>query len=193
MSTNNFNTEVKFMNDKLIDEILEKTQSTLTKWENHCGYAPAEASENLNKFQSDRIIGLTKTLHIWMNNLNEDKYYEIGADIMAYTNLGALVESWLVFFLSVYTCDYNTDPKCDKNRLPKEIDTLGFDELLKYCKDILLPERGTYQFVAEIKGARNTIHAYKQRYIRKTFEKDLQRYSNFLDTVFNRLPDFPND
>ena len=62
-----------------------------------------------------------------------------GELILAWTNLGALVECWLRFFYCVYYEDYMKNPKLGKKGKPLEPDdkAMSFDYLIQYSKGIL--------------------------------------------------------
>ena len=114
------------MNEKY--EILKiQTTNTSLVWKNIHGIATESTARKLDIAMLDWISSLTDTLQIWI-----DKGLSMtdGELILARTNLGALVESWLKLFYCVFYEDYLRNPKVDKKGTIVEPETMSF-ELLK--------------------------------------------------------------
>lgn len=79
------------------------------------------------------IIELTECLRIWVD---KDIMMTDGELILAKTNLGSLIESWLKFFLCVYYEDYLKNPIKNKGKIV-EANKIKFDGLKHYCSKIL--------------------------------------------------------
>lgn len=104
-----------------LNKIQEKTGRILKSWERHSGWAPTSVSQIFFETNLKWTSELTNCLTIWYedfcniklvdfavnqtrgstNNLNVD-----GKLILAYVNLGSIVENWLKFFLTIYYQDF---------------------------------------------------------------------------------------
>ena len=90
-------------------EILKiQTMNTALLWKGIHGIATEATAHKLDIAMLDWMTSLTNALQIWI-----DKGYSMteGELILARTNLGALVESWLKLFYCVFYEDYLRNPK----------------------------------------------------------------------------------
>jgi hypothetical protein len=92
----------------VIDQIIAKSEAICRFWNSAHGWAPDEAAELLAKSRLDRQVSLSRTLKIWL--LPTTPRDRDGRLILAWVNLGCLVESLMKFFLSVYRDDYGRVP-----------------------------------------------------------------------------------
>ena len=122
---------------------------------------------------------------------------ESGHLILAWTNLGSLVEGTMKLFLSVYYHDYKNDIEAIKKKGNLiDPDSLGLDEMREFFKKRIWvkgDEDWDY-WILKIQQRRNAVHAFKNRDI-GTFDEfysDIQRYLEFLHYINNRLP-YPDD
>jgi hypothetical protein len=77
-------------------------------WSKAAGWAPASATEMLSKARLDRLTSLACSLRRWVDT---PEPLEDGDLILAWANLGALVEAALKLHLSVYLTDFKADGK----------------------------------------------------------------------------------
>lgn len=75
-------------------------------WSNAHGWAPPDASELLERSRLDLQVELSETLHLWVSDDSAAGPMRDGHLILAWSNLGALVEGTLKWFLSVFLDDY---------------------------------------------------------------------------------------
>jgi hypothetical protein len=99
-------------------------------WGSSEGWAPIEAARLLSRSRLDRQVSLSSALEIWIsesaNNLDE------GRLILAWANLGSLVEGTMKLFLSAYLDDYRRSSNFDSGRLrQKDPDGLQLEPLRK--------------------------------------------------------------
>lgn len=79
-------------------ELMNVTNSTMCVWKEYSrGYAPDEVADKLDNATLEWISSLTETLDIW---LSKGLSLTQGELILARTNMGSLVESWLKFFIA---------------------------------------------------------------------------------------------
>jgi hypothetical protein len=92
---------------RVVDDI-ETVNSRLAQfWKAAHGWAPLEAAGLLSKSRLDWQVSLSCSLRLWLrepaNSLSD------GELILAWTNLGSLIEGTLKLFLSVYYNDFQAD------------------------------------------------------------------------------------
>jgi len=97
-----------------IDEVCQRIE-TLTErmmlfWKKAHGWAPASSAALLSKSMLEWQRSLAGCLKRWLNAKTD------GELILAWANLGALVEGQLKLFLSVYYADYSVDAEAIKNK-----------------------------------------------------------------------------
>ena len=116
-------------------EEIRKSKEMLSFWKNNAqGWAPGETTEKFERARLDLLIDLTDCLTMW---------YDIGEKmtqgqiILAYANLGALVEGWLKLFYCVYYRDYKESPKITSKGNPIEPENLSFEFLIQHSNKAL--------------------------------------------------------
>jgi hypothetical protein len=178
-----------------IDEVIfriENLNEGLRKfWTNAHGWAPVAAAQLLSKSRLDWQVSLSKCLKIWLQESEPDD--QSGRLILAWTNLGSLVEGTLKLFLSVWYNDYKTDIEAIKKN--DEIigpDSLQFEKIrLFFKKRIWKDDDEDWDlWLLKIQQKRNAVHAYKHREI-GTFDEffnDVRKYLEFLRYINKRLP-----
>lgn len=124
------------------------------------GWAPPVATAVLSRSRLDRQASLCTCLRLW---LDVPAAQSDGHLILAWVNLGSLVEGTLKLFLSVFAADYSRTPKLDRKGKPRDPDTLGFDELRQFFKTTVWnPEQAPWDaWLQCVQRRRNAIHAYK--------------------------------
>jgi hypothetical protein len=181
--------------DEVVDHIVALNHNLRRFWTKAEGWAPIEAAQLLSKAQLDWQVSLSKCLKIWLIEPLPDE--GDGRLILAWANLGSLVEGTMKLLLSVYYKDYKNDVEAIKNRKGKlsDPDVLGLDKLRQFFrKRIWRKNEGWNEWVYHIQIRRNAIHAYKHREI-GTFDEffgDVREYLKFLRYINNRLP-YPDD
>lgn len=108
-------------------EILKiQTNNTSLLWKEARGIAPDSVADKMDDAMLEWQSELTETLKIW---IDKGLHMSTGELILARANLGAVVESWLKFFYSVFYDDYCKAPI--KNRKGKMIEPekASFDNL----------------------------------------------------------------
>lgn len=171
-------------------ELINVTNSTMCVWKEYSrGYAPDEVADKLDNATLEWISSLTETLDIW---LSKGLSLTQGELILARTNMGSLVESWLKFFYCVYLEDYRKSPKVNKSgAIDPDEKTMRFEDLKQYSRGILW-ESGdkTDKWIDKIQGYRNAIHSFQPRAIGTPYEfiEDFTAYCEFVELILDRLP-----
>lgn len=95
----------------VLDRIVSKNEGIAAFWRDALGWAPLEAAELLSRSRLDWQVALSHTLALWFPRSGADPSDAAapGRLILAWVNLGALVEGSLKWFLSVYYDAYRKD------------------------------------------------------------------------------------
>ena len=171
-----------------------KTNNTLLLWKDVYGIAPNSTASKLDKAMLVWQKELTDTLEIWI-----DKGLSMtdGELILAFANLGAVVESWLKFFYCVYYDDYcknpitYKDPKTGKDKMV-EPEKAKFDKLKEFSRGKLWTDEKSkaYLWVDAVQHKRNAIHSFRYRDIGTSqgFLNDVDYLYDFVDSIISHLP-----
>lgn len=156
-------------------------------WENAHGWAPIEAANLLNRSMLNWQSSLSASLHNWLGTSSD------GDLILAWANLGALVEGQLKLFLSVYYEDYRADVNAIRDRNGNLQDPGGCTlEPLRqfFVKNIWTVGEDWNQYVEHIQQRRNAIHAFTARDIGSfdDWNVKLRRHLSFVREMNRRLP-----
>jgi len=175
--------------NKTIDKIISYNSQLAKFWSKSHGWAPVEAADLMSKSRLDRQVDLSKCLKLWFESDNLDD----GKLILAWTNLGCLVEGNLKLFLSVYFNDYKEDIHAIKNRKGKliEPDSLALEKLKQFFDKKNLLTKKWLDFIAVIQSRRNAIHAFKDRDIGdfEELKKYVELYNEFIRDFNLPYPD----
>jgi hypothetical protein len=175
----------------VVDQIIAKSEAMRKFWSSAHGWAPDEAAELLAKSRLDRQVSLSRTLKIWLLPTTPEDHD--GRLILAWVNLGCLLESLMKVFLSVYRGDYGRAPVVDRKQRDLEVDGLMLEQLLRFfTKEVWLDEqRDRWEgWARRVQQRRNAIHFYKERDI-GTFDEfldDVRKYQALLLEIDGQLP-----
>ncbi|EOX1542346.1 hypothetical protein ACPD0H_003410, partial [Vibrio cholerae] len=156
-------------------------------WGNSHGWAPIEAADLMSKSRLDWQVSLSKTLLKW--DFSQDCYD--GELILAWANLGALIEGTLKLFLSVYYKDYSNDvDKIISRGNQVDPDSMTLEKLKQFIRKKDLFGKEWYPYIELIQQRRNAIHAYKDRSIgdKGEFHESVEKYLLFMRCVNSYLP-----
>jgi hypothetical protein len=159
------------------------------------GWAPIEAAQLLSKSRLDWQVSLSNCLKIWLAESHQDD--ENGRLILAWANLGSLVEGTMKLFLSVRYNDYKNDVEAiKKNGDLIDPDSLRLEQMRQFFrKRIWRNEDENWDaWILKIQQRRNAVHSYKNRDIGAfdEFFADMRIYLKFLRYINDRLP-YPDD
>jgi hypothetical protein len=193
--------------DEVVSHITEVHKKILADW-GKGGWAPGDAARLLKASRLDWLCSLSHALKVW-GKITPDADNHDGLLILAWANLGSLVEGSLKFFLSVFLYDYRRSvsrQKMDsifkalwdqKAGEPKDVDGLMFDKLREFFVHEVWrhsPPPKWPDWLFHIQQRRNTIHAYKTRDL-GTFEEfrdDVRLYRKFLLEEISAVPEPPD-
>ncbi len=167
--------------------IATHTDRMMGFWKSAKGWAPVKAAGLLNRSMLEWQSSLSETLAMWL------ECHTDGQLILAWANLGALVEGQLKLFLSVYYNDYAKDPKgiwSRGERLEPDETMLGQLRAFFSKMKIWTQEFDWDAWITHIAERRNSIHAFKRRDIGsfEEWRKDLRIHLSFIQDLDSRLP-----
>jgi hypothetical protein len=165
-------------------------------WSKSHGWAPNDAADLLSRSRLDWQVSLSLSLRRWIDPPSPDD--EAAVQILAYANLGALVEGTLKLFLGVFYNDYRQDADAvTKKSTVQDPDGLTLEPLRQFFKDKIWVSTATDNWdpwIQRIQSRRNAIHAFKDRDIgtHSDVTTDIRRYLTFLRRINGQLP-YPDD
>lgn len=181
--------------EDVIDKICKLNEGIQKFWSNCHGWAPNDAAELLGEVRLDWQSDLSRCLSLWVSKENPE--IADGVLILAWTNLGSLIEGSLKLLLAVYLKDYLADVQGAKNAgsltkggAPKSPELLKLQQLKTFFSNKgFLGEDGD-ALVDLVQARRNTVHAFKSAEIgtQSEFEFALRRYFTLLSNINLRLP-----
>ncbi len=181
--------------DKVIEHIASLNRGLKEFWSSAKGWAPIEAAQLLTKSRLDWQVSLSHSLRLWFSPSPDNE--KDALLILAWTNLGSLVEGTLKLFLSVWYESYKTSAASLTRRNGKRIDPdeLQLEQLrVFFKKEVWTNDDSWDAWILIIQKRRNAIHAYKDRELGtlKEFEDMVRTYFLFLSNINERLP-YPDE
>ena len=173
--------------DELCTRIETLTTGMMDFWKSADGWAPVDAAGLLSRSMLDWQASLSTSLSRWISASSD------GDLILAWANLGALVEGQLKLFLSVYYNDYAADADAIRDRRGRltDPDASTLEPLRQFfVRRIWTVGTDWNTYVQRIQQRRNTIHAYRARDI-GTFEdwqRELPVHLSFVRDINSRVP-----
>lgn len=182
----------------VVTAIVQRNEAIARFWSRAKGWAPEEAADLLSRARLDRQASLSRTLAMWIGPAVElDESTADGQLILAWVNLGALVEGTLKWFASVYYRDYCRDQNSirDRDGLLLDPEEVTFDRLRAFFQKSVWTSSDHYDaWILEIQQRRNAIHSFRSRDIGgfKDFERGVRKYRTFLEDLDSRAP-YPDE
>lgn len=180
---------------------IEELNSQLAKfWSQSHGWAPVGAAALLGKSRLDWQVSLSDSLRRWIREPPEA--LTPAELILAWVNLGSLIEGTIKLFLSVYYDTFKADIEnlnkvSSFNRKKQKAlspDGLTLEPLRQYCNLREILDKDDLVLVELVQQRRNAIHAFRDRPTgdKAEFEEAVRSYLQMLRNVIARLP-YPND
>ena len=180
-----------FSHEELCDRIEKLTTRMMDFWKSAHGWAPIEAAGLLNKSMLEWQASLSSSLRMWLCSSSD------GDLILAWANIGALVEGHLKLFLSVWYNDYSADSDAirDQRGRLQDPDGSALEPLRQFfVKRIWTVGSDWNPYVQLIQQRRNAIHAFKARDIGSfdEWKEELRQHLSFVRDINGSLP-YPDD
>jgi hypothetical protein len=178
----------------VVEDIILRNEEIKRLWSDVFGWAPLEAANLLSRSRLDRQVALSRTLMLWIPPQLDRECPDAEARlILAWANLGALVEGTLKWFACVFYEDYCKDANAIRDKgILVDPDGLAFERLRHFFQKAVWTEYDNYdQWILEVQLRRNAIHAFKDRDI-GTFDdyyESIRMYREFLKDMDYRVPE----
>lgn len=158
------------------------------------GWAPQEAAQLLSESRLDWQVSLSRMLAQWIEDPEQDRFD--AHLILAWANLGALVEGTMKWFLCVFYHDYLGNPEKKKDKMI-EPDDLFFHRLVGFFSATVWTEaqRSRWRpFADSVMQKRNAIHAFQSRDLgsHEEFREAVVKYRSFLLDHEGQVP-YPDE
>lgn len=185
---------------EVVDRIESLNKGIARFWSKSDGWAPVAAAGLLGKSRLDWQTSLSASLRLWIREpANALTSAEL---ILAWANLGSLIEGTIKTLLSVWYETYKGDIENLKKanaydhgkQAAHSPDGLALEKLRVYCKAKELLGAHGDALVELVQQRRNAIHAFKDRPIGDglEFQVAIRGYLALLRNVNTRLP-YPDD
>jgi hypothetical protein len=176
--------------EKVCERIERLTTEVMGFWMSANGWAPAEAASLLNRSMLEWQASLSASLKGWLGSSTD------GDLILAWANLGALVEGQLRLFLSVYYKDYQADAApIVVSGTVQQPDEAALEMLRQFfVRRIWCDGTDWNPYVQLVQQRRNAIHAFRTREL-GTFDEwreCLRKHLAFIQDMNDRLP-YPDE
>ena len=178
--------------DDVIERIIMLNDGLRKFWGSAEGWAPIEVAKLLNKSRLDRQVSLSRCLKLWTTFSSPE--VQDGHLILAWANLGSLIEGSMKLFLSVWYETYKSDIDAIKRKDKlQDPDGLQIEPLRQFFKKRIW-DKTLDGFIQIIQQRRNAIHAFKDRNIgtKNEFFDNVRKYLIILRYINYRLP-YPDD
>jgi DNA-binding transcriptional regulator of glucitol operon len=179
-----------------INEITTINRQILNFWKESDGWAPQTAAQLLFVSRLDWQVSLSEALEIWSDKLSVG--LTDGQLILAWANLGALVEGSMKLLLVVYYENYIIDTENikkagaynNKKNAPKSPDSLQLEQLKIYFREQKLLTANELLLVEKVQKNRNILHAFQDATLDSSndFIAAVYEYLSFLKGINSRLP-----
>lgn len=171
---------------EVVFRIVDLNKSLAEFWGKASGWAPTDAANLLSRSRLDWQVSLSESLGHWTGR----KKLSDGDLILAWANLGSLVEGTMKLFLSVHYDDYKKDIFAIRKRGQLvDPDQLMLEHLKQFfkTKEIFIHWN---KFVELVQQRRNAVHAFRTRKIgtHSEFCKTVIQYHEFLLEIKADLP-----
>lgn len=180
--------------DDACDLIIEVSAKWAAFWPTSHGWAPSIAADLMKQELMDRQLEMARALKNWPKRLlEEDSQGEL---VLAWTNLGSVIEGALKVYMCVFYSDWLNDAdvpiKKGKRKTP-DGSKIGatFNEIIYFVDDKNLFKEDEIEFIKFVQRQRNLIHPLKMGIVkgRKQFEEAVIHTAALHHDIDLRLPD----
>ncbi|MQV12178.1 hypothetical protein GHL01_00265 [Sinorhizobium meliloti] len=184
-----------------VDDIITVQAGLADFWSNAHGWAPADGAALLASARLDWTPSLARSLHRWAEPVS----LADGDLILAWANLGSILESSLRLFLGVYVTDYRNsredleairaiEQKGANQGQPYPPSSIQFEKIRQLLSRREIFPVDDLTFIGLVQARRNAIHAFNNREIGDAveFRSAVATYRIFIAELATRLP-YPDD
>ena len=178
--------------EEVVKRIITLNDGLRQFWSNAHGWASLETAQLLDKSQLDWQVSLSECLMLWIRASSME--CTAGQLILAWANLGSLIEGSLKLFLSVWYETYKVDVEAIKRKGKlQDPDGLQLEPLRQFFRKRIWDD-SLDAIVQHIQHRRNAIHAFSDRDIgtHDEFVANVRNYLSLLRYINARLP-YPDE
>jgi hypothetical protein len=177
-----------------VDRIVIEHERLRDDWQHPEGWAPDGTAAKIRKADLDRMVSLAHCLRRWLKRPTSEE--EHGFLVLAWANLGSLIEGYLTFFLALHYTSYLNDPVKDARQKSVRPEDLRFAQLTGYFRKVVWTERQAKRFHAmteRARGSRNAIHPFVkcEKGSVRDFTRALRQYWHLLEDMSGQHPEAP--
>lgn len=178
--------------EEAIRQIIDSNERIQQFWMHESsGWSPRDAAELLENSRMDRLVSLSHSLRLWTQPCADED--QEGRLILAWANLGILVEGTMTWFLCVYESNYSQSPLKTKAGVDLRPNRLRFEELCRYYNEHVWTERQAGEWdgwLNTVRNRRNAVHAFNHRDIGtcEDWQEAVLRYLDFISELDGRVP-----
>lgn len=178
--------------ESAIDRIVTSNERIRRFWTREAhGWSPRETAELLENSRIDRLVSLSHSLRLWTQpSTDEDQE---GRLILAWANLGVLVEGTMTWFLCVHEGSYSQSPMQTKGGVDLQPNHLRFEELCRYYREVVWTDRQLAEWddwLNTVRNRRNAVHAFNHREIGtwEDWSDAVVRYLGLIEDLDGQIP-----
>jgi len=184
-----------------VEDIVAVQAGLAAFWSKAHGWAPDDGAALLASARLDWTPSLARSLSRWADPIELPD----GDLILAWANLGSILESSLRLFLGVYITDYRNsiedleaikaiEQKGANQGQPYPPSSIQFEKIRQLLSRIEIFPAKDLAFVSLVQSRRNAIHAFNNREIgsAEEFRSAVATYRVFIADLATRLP-YPDE
>ena len=178
--------------ESTIDQIIVDNERLCAFWTKEAnGWAPGRAETLLENSRMDRLVSLSHTLRLWTQPCADENHE--GRLILAWANLGILVEGTMTWFVCVYESDYSKSPMKAIKGFDLDPNQLRFEELIRLFRERVWTERQIEEWddwLTAVRNRRNAVHAFNYKDIGtwSDWSQSVVRYHDLIADLDSRVP-----
>ncbi len=174
-----------------LDQTISLNERIRSFWQERAsGWAPRKATTMLENSGMDRLVSLSHNLRLWTQPRSEAE--DEGRLILAWANLGILVEGAMTWFLCVWVDAYARNPMQSRKGHDLDANRLSFEEMTQFYWQHIWVEGerdGWDAWLTRVRDRRNAVHAFNHRELGTwgEFWQAVVRYHEFIGELDSRV------
>lgn len=178
--------------DLAIDQIIASNERIQRFWTKEAsGWSPKQTAALLENSRMDRLVSLSNSLRLWTEPCAAED--QEGRLILAWANLGILVEGTMTWFLCVFESDYAKQPMKTRTGSDLQPNRLRFEEMSRFFRQHVWTDRQVAEWddwLTMVRDRRNAVHAFNHREIGawSDWNEAVIRYHDFIGELDGRVP-----
>ena len=175
-----------------LDQIIDLNERIRLFWQKRAGgWAPRKAATMLVNSRLDRLVSLSHNLRLWTQRCSDAE--DEGRLILAWANLGILVEGTMTWFLCVWEDAYARNPMQSRKGYDLDANRLSFEEMARFYRRHIWVDGQRDEWndwLTMVREHRNAVHAFNHRELGTwdDFWQAVIRYHEFIGELDSRVP-----